>query len=153
VGLRDRNILKNCRIDSQQKHSEKRLDSVFDSMIFDPIGLRSRCLSRKSNIFLAFAGKNKSLIVNLHKTGVCSSSRLPSIPPNASSSSNAPNVPVAAISSNFDRRIHVVCGCREFVISPVENGNVCDRQWMSMLDLRDQEKFFSGMRITFMGSI
>jgi hypothetical protein len=49
----------------------------------------------------------------------------------SSTSSITQNVRRLAISSNFDRRVHVVGGCREFRISPDDNRNGCDRQWMS----------------------
>jgi hypothetical protein len=44
---------------------------------------------------------------------------------------NTQNVPGRAISSNFDRRVRVVVGCRESRLSPDNNRNGCDRQWIS----------------------
>jgi hypothetical protein len=57
-------------------------------------------------------------------------------------SSNTQQVPVLAISSNFDRRVHVVWGCREIPISPDDNRNGSDRQWMSSSIQVISEKFF-----------
>jgi hypothetical protein len=51
--------------------------------------------------------------------------------PMSSTFSNAQNVPRPGISSNFDRRIHVVGGCREVRISPDDNRNGRARHWMS----------------------
>jgi hypothetical protein len=44
---------------------------------------------------------------------------------------NTQNVPGQAISSNFERRVRVVGGCRESRLSPDNNRKGCDRQWMS----------------------
>jgi hypothetical protein len=49
----------------------------------------------------------------------------------SSTSSNTQNVLGQAISSNFERRVRVVCGFRESQISPDSNRNGCDRHWMS----------------------
>jgi hypothetical protein len=49
----------------------------------------------------------------------------------SSPSSNTQNVAVRAISSNFDRRVHVIGGCRAFGISPADNRKGCDREWLS----------------------
>jgi hypothetical protein len=46
-------------------------------------------------------------------------------------SGDTQNVLGQAISSNFDRRVRVVGGCRESRLSPDTNRNSCDRQWMS----------------------
>jgi hypothetical protein len=51
--------------------------------------------------------------------------------PMSSASSNRHKVAGPAISSNLDRRVRVVGGCREFRISAEDNRNVSDRQWMS----------------------
>jgi hypothetical protein len=116
------------------------------------IGLRSRCLRRKFKIFLAFERKKKSFMVDLPQTCVSRTSRLPFIPPMASTptSNNAPNVPGAAISSNFDRRVHAVGGCREFRISPEEASEWLRSSVNVIADSRDQRKYFPAMQITFM---
>jgi hypothetical protein len=44
---------------------------------------------------------------------------------------NTQNVPAQAISSDFERRFGVVGGFRESRLSPDNNPNGCDRQWMS----------------------
>jgi hypothetical protein len=44
---------------------------------------------------------------------------------------NTQNVPGSAISSNFERRFRVFGGCRESRVSPDNNPNGCDRQWIS----------------------
>jgi hypothetical protein len=60
----------------------------------------------------------------------------------ASKSSNAPDVPGAVISSNFDRRVHVVGGCRESRISPEDNRNGSDRRWISSSIRNGSENLF-----------
>jgi hypothetical protein len=60
----------------------------------------------------------------------------------SSTSSNTQNVPGPAISSNFNRRIHVVRGCCKFQNCPPENRKGCARQWLSSLIQAISEAFF-----------
>jgi hypothetical protein len=62
--------------------------------------------------------------------------------PMSSTSSNTQNLIRRPISSNFDRRVHAVGGCREVLISPDENGNRCDSQWMSSSTQLISKNFF-----------
>jgi hypothetical protein len=83
-------------------------------------------------------------MVNQCKTFVDGTSGLPLFftIPSTSTSSNAPDVPGAAISSNFDRQVHVVGGCREFRIASEDKRNGSDRHWMSSLIRVISEIFF-----------
>jgi hypothetical protein len=82
------------------------------------------------------------LIVNSHKTCVSSTSRLHIILPMSSTSSDTQERRSPAISSNFDRRVLVVGGCRDVGIWPKNNRNGCDRQWMSSSICVISEDFF-----------
>jgi hypothetical protein len=55
---------------------------------------------------------------------------------------NTQNVTGQAISSNFDRRVRMVGGCREFGISTQGNRNGRDRQWLSSSIQVIREAFF-----------
>jgi hypothetical protein len=69
-------------------------------------------------------------LTSLTTSTMCSTSR-PSFLPMSSTFGNTQNVPGQAISSNFERRVLVVGGCRQSRLSPENNRPGCDRQWMS----------------------
>jgi hypothetical protein len=60
----------------------------------------------------------------------------------SSAFANTQNVPSQAISSNFERRVRVVGGCRESRISPDNNRKGCARLWMSSSIEVIRENFF-----------
>jgi hypothetical protein len=61
----------------------------------------------------------------------------------SSTSSNTQKAPGPAISSNFDRRVHVVGGCREIQTCPHDNRQGCARQSLSSSIQAISESFFS----------
>jgi hypothetical protein len=81
-------------------------------------------------------------MVNLLKNCTMAHHGFLSFFPMSSASSNTHKVPLPALSSDFDRRVRVVCGCREFRISSEDNRNGRDRQWMSSSIRVISENFF-----------
>jgi hypothetical protein len=83
--------------------------------------------------FPGFCEEKQSFILNQCKDRVWCMRR-PALTLAMCSTRNRPQgreVRDRAISSNFDRRVHVVGGCREFPISPEHHRESCDRHWMS----------------------